>query len=206
MLMVAVVEKRNGSNCFCSISSLLCRCTYLCFPSSFLLMSGSSPLDLACFLLSIVRPSLCTMVSPLGRPLTISFFFSSSSLFVRFLLTSLPSVFLGAIYRAKERGFLLLCMGSSACGGWSASGRGCQGMAPLVSTGRAAGGRSMGTASEARLSSVLAGHAVKRERHPNQRKKQTFSFFPCCTSRGRRKRNSVVQNDTVLLSLSLKKN
>jgi hypothetical protein len=46
--------------------------------------------------------------------------------------------------------------------------------------------------------SVLAG--MWREREV---KKQNFSFFPCCTFRGRRKRNSVVQNNTVLVLFSL---
>jgi hypothetical protein len=43
--------------------------------------------------------------------------------------------------------------------------------------------------------SVLAGMWRERE----AKKKQNFSFFPCCTFRGRKKRNSVVQNDTVLV-------
>jgi hypothetical protein len=40
----------------------------------------------------------------------------------------------------------------------------------------------------------------KRETQQKERRKKTktFSVFPCCTSKGRRKRNNVVQNDTVL--------
>jgi hypothetical protein len=49
--------------------------------------------------------------------------------------------------------------------------------------------------------SVLAGMWCEREA-----KKQNFSFFPCCTFRGRRKRNSIVQNDAVLEFFFLKKN
>jgi hypothetical protein len=65
----------------------------------------------------------------------------------------------------------------------------------------------MGVASRARLPGfpswggvglrVLARHTVGRSK-----KEKTKAFiFPCCTSRGRRRRNNVAQNDTVLFSL-----
>jgi len=68
LLMVAVAEKLNVSNCFFSAVFLL---LYADAPASVflppLLLFGSSPLDLGCFLLSAVRPQ-CTMVSLNGGP------------------------------------------------------------------------------------------------------------------------------------------
>ena len=69
---------------------------------------------------------------------------------------------------------------------------------PRFSGRRAAGGRPVGVAGEERLPR-FSGKACGPERGSTLEEEKTnhFSFFPCCTSRGGRKRNSVVQNDTV---------
>ena len=113
--------------------------------------------------------------------------------FLVFSLRPFPSppfaAVLAAIYRAKWVAF--------RCGAWGAAGRSaigrdCQRSAPLP--GFLAGAR------------WVVGHCVRsvgsRREWPAkiQKKDFPFSFFPAACSGGRRKMNSVVQNDTVLLS------
>ena len=97
VLRVAVAGKRN---CFLQYFFSFMQ-MHVPLSSSFLLMSSSSPLDLGYFLLSVVHPSLCTMVSPLGRPLTVSllFFvlFPPPSLLCPFLLRFLLSLSSGSL-------------------------------------------------------------------------------------------------------------
>jgi len=102
----------------------------------------------------------------------------------------------GAFIGQKGAGTSLLLPYSSAWGaglccpatalGWLANGWGWHGAAPLFFHYESSWGGGF-------------GRHVAWERG----KKQNFSFFPCCTFRGRRKRNSVVQNDTVLVLLLL---
>jgi len=69
-----------------------------------------------------------------------------------------------------------------------ASGRGWQSAAPLISHHEEAWG--FGLWQSTRQEGV-------------KKKKTKASIFPCCTSRGRRRRNSVAQNDTVLFKKNL---
>ena len=92
------------------------------------------------------------------------------------LRAGVKSLFIGGKGAGPHYG----CVWGRAAPGW-VSGRGWQGAAPLISHHQGAWG--FGS---------LAEHAG-RERGTNK----TFYFFPCCTSKGRRKRNSVVQNDIV---------
>ena len=82
----------------------------------------------------------------------------------------------------RERGFLLLQMGSRAHGGWSASGHDWQGAAPSVLAGHAAGGRPVGAAP-----SILARHAARKRRNKRKEKKQNLFCLPLLHVQGKKK-------------------
>jgi len=104
--------------------------------------------------------------------------FSLLGLFFFLSVSSPPACWRWAsIYRAKGAGLIIVAYGELGSAGRLASGRG----SPGSSSSKGVGLR------------VLSEHAG-RERHGKikEEKNKTFSFFPYCTSRGRRKRNSVV--------------
>jgi hypothetical protein len=106
---------------------------------------------------------------------------------------------LGAIYRAKGAGLFTVANGEQGTrrlvGQW----------ARLARRGSLGFGRARSGWSASGRGSLDFGKARgKKETQQKERKKnKTFSVFPYCTSRGRRKRNSVIQNDTVLICFFL---
>ena len=160
----------------------------------------------SCF--SLLLSLLCLVVS-LSSSLSYVRLFLSPPLSLRFLLFPLPFVLFVPPFALALEGGIYRATGSGAvpiAAIWPHMGSG-QAALSQRRVGWAVGvvGRrdSLGSSSSKGVGLRVFGRA--RGEREREAKKLNFSFFPCCTFRGRRKRNSVVQNDTVLVFFFKKK-
>jgi len=162
------------------------------------------------FLSFSIRSLLSLVCSLFG-----SLLFFPFSLFSSFSLVPVPphfffffplSLFFGLFIEPKGGAFYGCTWGARAAAVGRPFGCSCRGSAPCFSGRRAAGGRPVSAVGGPTAWGFrLVRRVVQRERGNAFVKKETtkgnhFSFLPCCMSRGGRKRNSVVQNDTVPFS------
>ena len=184
---------------YVSFSFCSCLCVFFFqLPFLFLFRYRLSPLALTVPLLYLSQS-----LSPISSfPVFFFFILSVPFLFILFFFFSLFPLFSPSSPRAcwcqvvfigqRERGRPYCCAWGAGlycpatASGWLASGHGWQGATPPVSHHEGAWGFGFWQSTR--------HEGVNEER----RKKIKLATFPCCTSRGRRRRNSVAQNDTVM--------